>query len=317
MATISDYLTQLQTDKQTLVDNLVAKGVEATSDETFTSLVPKVLDVSGDVSEYFETSYSGTSPKYWIRNNYIKKIPDIIIDDSVETLEYFAYGATSLPKIVCNSNVKDMSNMYYNISPTVKNIDVSGLDTSNVTSMKNMFSNNSGLISIDLSNFDTSKVTTINSLFAFSTNIVSLDLSNFDTSNVEDSGFNRFVYSNSNLEFLNISSFDFGKATMFGTEIFYNCSKLKDLKFGFNIGKGYIKKTENYSNCSIKLSSCSNLTHDSLMSVINGLYDLNLTYDVANGGTLYTQQLTLGSTNLAKLTEEEIAIATNKGWTVS
>ena len=46
MATVTDYLTQLQTDKQTLVDNLVAKGIDATSDETFTSLVPKVADIS-------------------------------------------------------------------------------------------------------------------------------------------------------------------------------------------------------------------------------------------------------------------------------
>lgn len=44
MATTADYLTQLQADKQTLVNNLVEKGVEATNDETFTSLVPKVLD---------------------------------------------------------------------------------------------------------------------------------------------------------------------------------------------------------------------------------------------------------------------------------
>lgn len=52
------------------------------------------------------------------------------------------------------------------------------------------------------------------------------------------------------------------------------------------------------------------------MDVINKLYDLNLTYDVANGGTLYTQVLSLGDTNKEKLTAEEIAIATNKGWTV-
>ena len=45
MATTADYLTQLQADKQALVNNLVEKGVEATNDETFTSLVPKVLDI--------------------------------------------------------------------------------------------------------------------------------------------------------------------------------------------------------------------------------------------------------------------------------
>lgn len=47
MATISDYLTQLQTDKQTLIDNLVSKGVNATSEDTFTTLAPKVLDITG------------------------------------------------------------------------------------------------------------------------------------------------------------------------------------------------------------------------------------------------------------------------------
>ena len=47
MATTADYLTQLQADKQVLVDNLVAKGVSATNDETFTSLVPKVAEISG------------------------------------------------------------------------------------------------------------------------------------------------------------------------------------------------------------------------------------------------------------------------------
>ena len=59
------------------------------------------------------------------------------------------------------------------------------------------------------------------------------------------------------------------------------------------------------------------------MDVINKIYDLNITYGVYDEegnpgtGTLYTQDLILGETNLAKLTPEEIAIATNKGWTVS
>lgn len=42
------------------------------------------------------------------------------------------------------------------------------------------------------------------------------------------------------------------------------------------------------------------------MVVINGLQTVDT-----------TQTLTLGTTNLAKLTEEEMAIATEKGWTLA
>ena len=51
MATTEQYLTQLQADKQALVNNLVEKGVEATNEETFTSLVPKVLDIQSGGGE--------------------------------------------------------------------------------------------------------------------------------------------------------------------------------------------------------------------------------------------------------------------------
>ena len=53
----------------------------------------------------------------------------------------------------------------------------------------------------------------------------------------------------------------------------------------------------------IDFKSCP-LTHDSLMSIINALGD----------GLSYT--LTIGATNLAKLTQDEIDIAEAKGWTV-
>lgn len=44
------YLEQLQTDKQNLVSNLNSKGVEASETETFTSLVPKVMEIPSSLS---------------------------------------------------------------------------------------------------------------------------------------------------------------------------------------------------------------------------------------------------------------------------
>ena len=58
-------------------------------------------------------------------------------------------------------------------------------------------------------------------------------------------------------------------------------------------------------------SNCNKLTVDSLVRIINALYDF------ASEGNTNTHTLQIGNTNLAKLTDEQIAIATNKGWTVS
>ena len=59
---------------------------------------------------------------------------------------------------------------------------------------------------------------------------------------------------------------------------------------------------------------CKGLNVNSLLSILNGLYDFT-----GNGETPTSSQgkLTLGSTNLAKLSDEQKAIATDKGWTLS
>lgn len=119
-----------------------------------------------------------------------------------------------------------------------------------------------------------------------------------------------------NLMNLNMNDFNMGNITNI-VNMFTNAINIKNLIFGNNLGKGYYAyKISNRSNFTLNVSDCIELTHDSLMDVINKLYDLNLTYNVSTGGTLHTQQLIIGSTNVAKLTEEEIAIATAKGWTV-
>lgn len=57
------------------------------------------------------------------------------------------------------------------------------------------------------------------------------------------------------------------------------------------------------------VSPCTKLTHDSLLSIINALKDYS--------GTTTPKTVTLGATNLAKLTDAEKATATEKGWTLS
>ncbi len=61
-------------------------------------------------------------------------------------------------------------------------------------------------------------------------------------------------------------------------------------------------------NYNFDFKQSTKLTHESLMSIINALKDCSET------GT--TNTCSLGSTNLAKLTDAEKAIATQKGWTL-
>lgn len=80
--------------------------------------------------------------------------------------------------------------------------------------------------------------------------------------------------------------------------MFYKCTNLEEVRFS-----GVIP-------LSISFQWSTKLTHDSLMSIINALND----YSADTSGTTYT--LTIGSTNCAKLTAEEIKMAQNKGWDV-
>ena len=242
------------------------------------------------------------------------------------------------------SEVTNMSKMFFDCR-NLSSLDLSNFDTSKVTDMSYMFYDGYALTSLDLSNFDTSKVTNMSSMFDSCKNLTILDLSNFDTSEVTD--MSSMFYNCSKIKSLNISNFDTSKVTsaynmFYGLGGTYGFTDLDLSNFDFssviqannivgcnpnsglvnftsfrNLGKGYTQKSNNYSKYKVSFDKCTKLTTDSLMSIINNLYDLNLTYDVANGGTLASQSLVLGSTNLAKLTADEIAIATNKGWNVS
>lgn len=185
------------------------------------------------------------------------------------------------------SKTNRMVNVFYECSK-IKNLDLSKWDTRNVIYGNSMFCKCSSLETLNVSNWNISSMVSLNSMFQYCSKLASLDLSTWDCSNI--TGINY---------------------------IFGSMTNLTDLKIGYNLGKNFGRKTTNYYDYKFDVSGSKQLTHESLMNIFNNLYDLTLTYDVANGGTLYTQQLVIGPTNIAKMTEEELAIPINKGWTVS
>ena len=81
------------------------------------------------------------------------------------------------------SNITNMGAMFYGCS-SLTDLNLSSFDTSKVTSMSNMFWNCSSLTDLNLSSFDTSKVTNMSNMFSTCSSLADLNLSSFDTSNV-------------------------------------------------------------------------------------------------------------------------------------
>ena len=244
---------------------------------TFDEEIKNLPSGGGDVSEYFETTITNSTYKYFVTNYLVKKIPTITIDSNVTNLNNSFYDArVSELKITGDtSNVTNMSGMFYNCNNLTT---IPQLDTSNVTNMSSMFSYCYKLTTIP--RLDTSNVTDMSSMFSYCNKLTTIP--QLDTSNVNSIS-NTFQYA----------------------------SALSDFGGLKNIGQAFsTTQSANYSSYKLDLSKATNLTHESLMNVINNLYD------IATAG-VQAQQLVLGSDNLAKITDEEKAIAQNKGWSLS
>ena len=109
--------------------------------------------------------------------------------------------------------------------PALTKIDTTGWDTSNVTTMQNMFYSCSK-IEVNLNNLDTSKVTNMNGMFSYAGTDAVQGLEDLDVSKVTNFGF--MFYGATSTE-LDLSKWDMRSATTFYV-MFTICSKLKSLK---------------------------------------------------------------------------------------
>ena len=123
------------------------------------------------------------------------------------------------------SQVTDMSYMFANCS-SLTNLDLSSFDTSQVTDMSWMFYVCSSLTNLNLSSFDTSQVTDMSGMFGGCNSLINLDLSTFNTSQVTD--MSSMFRSCSSLTNLDLSKFDTSKVIDMHY-MFYLCSSLTSL----------------------------------------------------------------------------------------
>ena len=110
---------------------------------------------------------------------------------------------------VDSSQVESMMNLFDDCRE-LSSLNIGALDTSQTTDMYGMFAGCTSLTSLDVSGFDTSKVQNMGDMFAACKSLTSLDVAGFDTSNVEN--MSGMFASCSSLKSLDLSGFDVSNA---------------------------------------------------------------------------------------------------------
>ena len=159
--------------------------------------------------------------------------------------------AASVSLSVAAGETITLTGCYFSGCPKLVSLDMTGFDTSAVTSMEGMFQNDYGLTNLDISTLNTSAVTDMSSMFEGCSNLTTINLSQLDTSEVTD--FGSMFKDCSKITSLDITALDTSKAVTI-TGMFEGCSSLTTLDLSnFTI-------TENVTNYACLFKNCSSLT---------------------------------------------------------
>lgn len=236
-----------------------------------------------------------------------------------EKIESIQAGGDSVNWLDIISNNGTTGDYLFYKCKNLDKFDLTKLDTSEMTNMLYMFAMTSGVKELDLKHFDTSNVTSMTYMFSLMMNVEQIDVSSFDTRNVTSLSY--MFYNCVKLKSINVSHFNTDNVTTISS-VFYKCELLTSLDCGtWNLSKitSSVGINDAFNYCyalvdfyppqnigqNMKVDNSTALSHDSLVRIINNLMEVTT-----------TKTLTLGTTNLAKLSDEEKAVATNKGWTL-
>ncbi|EOJ8136559.1 BspA family leucine-rich repeat surface protein, partial [Listeria monocytogenes] len=175
------------------------------------------------VTSFALAFYGSGIEKVIIRDNNYPTAPSLL------TTEGMFKNCSNLMEVdlsgLDTSAVTTMWDMF-NSCRALEELDVSNFDTSSVTNMSYMFYDNRNLEVLDVSNLDTGSVTNMYAMFEDCTSLEELDVSNFDTSSVTD--MYRVFNGCEKLKKLDVSNFDTSSATAM-VQMFRNCSALEKL----------------------------------------------------------------------------------------
>ena len=236
----------------------------------------------------------------------ITTVPALNTSNVTDMMEMFGYcnNLTTIPALN-TSKVTDMNSMFRDCSDLTT---IPQLNTSKVTTMGHMFEECESLTTIPA--MDTSKVTSMLCMFYYCTSLTTIP--ELNTSNVKNMegmfGYCRNLTAIPTLNTSKVIDMD---------SMFYYCSGLttipqlnaSNVTTMYNTFKGCSQLKSilmTGMKASFDISASTKFAREDLVTILNNL---------AAGTSSKT--LTMGRTNLAKLTAADKAIATNKGWTLA
>ena len=245
--------------------------IESVDIVSFSNLPEGVIyveDVSSNSDESIKLYYL-ENPETNLKKVYLASSSGLIKMNT--SMDYMFAGLTHVESLdlsrLDTSNVTSMVGVFYNSKMTLLN--VSTWDTSKVMNMNYMFRGASGLTNIDLDGFVTTNLKSMSAMFADCTSLKMLDLSSFDTTNVTvlSGGWNNGTFWNcTSLESLNISSFNTSNVTSM-SYMFENCSSLKVLDLSNFDNSKVTALNEMFDGCtSLEYLDISNFSNAKLKS---------------------------------------------------
>ncbi len=307
--TTQQYIDSLKKDRKVLVDNLVSKGIEASEDETFTTLAPKVAnigDVSIDDCSYFFSNgarvneflnnpslFSTLKLKntYGMFNSY-NVLKENILDNILLNMPFYnEANISNMFKGYTGANIYNLSETTLNVVPNwahlfdgfnARSVDLSNIDTSNVINMSYMFNGTSNVDLKGFQNLNLSNVVDISYMFNTSGHYFgNFILSNYDTQNVINASrmfnyirvYNAPLVQMNNFELINAENV----VAMFDNMSLYNTTNL-DLG-----GVKFYKEINAYSMFGrLSSNTLQSVTLPNFVNGINNAYGMFLYWSCAN-----------------------------------
>ncbi len=250
-----DYRLNKTTRKLTLK---ASKGIYATDGETSITVPAKTLiddEVYTTVLDNRSHYVSGTTTRCGLWYEDRETIRSLTLADGVEvlyTMEYMFSDLNNLTELdishLDTSQVTTIYNMFKNCS-SLTEIDLSCLNTEKLGYAAFLFDGCTSLRKIDLSGFHAENIKILKAMFQNCSSLKSLDLSGFHTTSATNLSY--MFFGCTSLETLDLSGFETGNTETMET-MFYNCKSLETLDVSHF-------RTENVKNMGSMFNQCQSL----------------------------------------------------------